>query len=142
MSDQPNKAVVKRAEDPEVQHAPLQLLTELLELEKARVASSNTQAEIARESLRVTDKENQRRFDFNKERITLDDAHRTRSWGSKTKMIWTGIAVAVIVLAIMLWAAFLGDDGQRGIALTLTGYLLSGGGFFGLGYFLGARARG
>ena len=56
-------------------------------------------------------------------------------------MIWTGIAVAVVVLAIMLWAAFLGDDGQRGTAIALTGYLLSGGGFFGLGYFLGSRAR-
>ena len=132
---------MKRPEDPEVQNAPLQLLKELLELEKARVAGSNAQAEIARESLRVTDKENQRRFDFNKERITIDGAHRTRSWGSKTKMIWTGIVVAVVVLAIMLSAAFLGDDGQRGTALALTGYLLSGGGFFGLGYFLGSRAR-
>ena len=59
LSDQPSKAIVKRPEDPEVQHAPLQLLKEFLELEKARVASSNAQAEIARESLRVTDKENQ-----------------------------------------------------------------------------------
>ena len=79
-----------------------QLLTELLELEKARVASSNTQAEIARESLRVADKENQRRYDFNKERVTLDDAHRTRSWGSKTKVIWPGVVAGVILLPIML----------------------------------------
>ena len=141
MSEQPGKAIAKRQEDPEVQQAPLQLLTELIELEKKRVAGSNTQAEVARESLRVSDKENQRRYDFNKERITLDDAHRTRSWGSKTKMIWTGIVVGVVVLAIMLWVAFLGDDGQRQTAITLTGYLLSGGGFFGLGYFLGSRAR-
>lgn len=79
MSDQPGKEIVKQPEDAAAQNAPIQLLTELLELEKARVASSNTQAEIARESLRVADKENQRRYDFNKERIMLDDAHRTRS---------------------------------------------------------------
>ena len=93
MRDQPGKEIVKQPEGAEAQHVPLQLLTELLELKNACVARSNTQSEIARGSLRVADKENQRRYDSNKARITLDDGHRTRSWGSKTNMIWTGIAV-------------------------------------------------
>ena len=141
MSDQPGKAIAKRAEDPAVQQNPLQLLKEILELEKERIASSNAQTDIARESLQVTDKENQRRFDFNSERIKLDDAHRTRSWDSKIKMAWTGIMVALVVLAIILVAAFLGEDHHRTTALTLTGYLVSGGFGAGFGYVLRGRPR-
>ena len=33
-------------------------------------------------------------------------------------MIWTGIVVAVVVLAIILWAAFLGEEAQRQTAFA------------------------
>ena len=142
MSDQAGKAVTKRSKDSAVsRRKQIQVLAELLDLERERIASSKAQTEIAREALQVTDKNNQRRFEFNRERVKLEDAHRIRSWGSKTKMAWTGITVAVVVLAIILWAAFLGEEAQRQTAFILTGYLLSSGAFFGVGYFLGSRSQ-
>lgn len=139
--DQPGKEIAERDEDPAVPQTPLQLLTQILELERARIASSNAQTDIARASFEVTDNENERRHEVTKDRIERDDAHRIRSWRSKTKMIWTGIIVAVVVLAIFLSAAFLGGETERQTAFTLTSYLLSGGAFLGLGYVLGSRAR-
>ena len=56
-------------------------------------------------------------------------------------MAWTGIAAALVVVGVLLWVALLGDDGQRDTALILAGYTLTGGGFLGLGYFLGSRNR-
>ena len=141
MSDSPGKAVARHTEDPEGQLPTVQVLTELLKLERERVAISTLQAEVAREALAVTDKENQRRYEFNDQRVTQDHEHRTRRWGSRTKMIWTGMVVGILLLAVLPWAAFLGDDGQRTTALTLAGYFLSGGAGLGVGYVLGSRAR-
>ena len=55
-------------------------------------------------------------------------------------MAWVGIVAGLAVFAVLLWAVFFGDEGQQDAAVLLLSYALSGGAFFGLGYYLGHRS--
>ena len=136
MSDESAGRVVTR--DP----TQTELWAEFRAVEKERIASADRRTEVLREGIALAHRNQREQLEFHRERLLRDDEHRSRRWASRTKMLWVGILAGLALLALLLWAAFLGNEGQRETAVLLLSHALSGAAFLGLGYYLGNRSGG
>lgn len=127
-----------------VQHdsSQMELWAEFRAVEQERIASADRRTEVLREGIALAHQNQQQQLEFHRERLRRDDEHRDRRWASRTKMAWVGICAGLTILAILLWAAFLGNEGQRATSVLLLSHALSGAAFLGLGYYLGNRPSG
>ncbi|WP_419934341.1 hypothetical protein [Candidatus Palauibacter sp.] len=136
MSDETGREVVTRQHD----SSQMELWAEFRAVEQERMASADRRTEVLREGIALAHETQRQQLEFHKDRIRRDDEHRGRRWASRTKMAWVGIVAGLAVFAVLLWAVFFGDEGQQDAAVLLLSYALSGGAFFGLGYYLGHRS--
>lgn len=136
MNETTGGEVVKRQDD----SRQMELWAEFRAVEQERIASADRRTEVLREGIALAHEAQRQQLEFHKDRIRRDDEHRTRRWASRTKMAWVGIVASLAVFAVLLWAVFLGDEGQRDAAVLLLSHALSGGAFLGLGYYLGHRS--
>ena len=136
MSDETGQEVVTRQND----SSQMELWAEFRAVEQERIASADRRTEVLREGIALAHETQRQQLEFHKDRIRRDDEHRSRRRASRTKMAWVGIIAGLAVFAVLLWAVFFGDDGQQEAAVLLLSYALSGGAFFGLGYYLGHRS--
>ena len=139
MSDETSNLPAKRDEQSPDPRVLVELVSKALELETQRVAVSTKEAEIAAEVLKVADADNERQYEFHRNRFEKQHGHRTERWRSKSKKQWVLIGAAIGLPVAILAFLFFGSADQQERAIQVIGHAMSFGAGIGFGYFLCAR---
>ena len=107
-------------------------LSQMLEIEKARIDSTNRRTEVAKQAIDASNESDKRQFDYQMAKLkSEDDAGQRRDNLAKWVVGCVGIFVGAITL-LFLWMAFFGDPGQRSMAMQILTTLAIGGGGYGI----------
>ena len=122
--------------------AQLEMWSEMLAVERERIASKDRAVEAMREGFTKLDAVDERQFQFHSDRLHRDDEYRNRQLGHTIQVTWAVLGVVAAALGLVLIMAFWGGEEQRSLAISLMTHALSVGGSLAVGFFLGRRSRG
>jgi hypothetical protein len=108
------------------------VLRELIEVERARIESTNKRTENARMLIEATDASDKRQYEYHMTKLTTEDAHNLRKHNLAKGVISVGGGVICLVVFVLLWAMFWGNQTQSDLAFNLIRILGIGVGGYGV----------
>jgi hypothetical protein len=133
MADQPSKLPTLVDDDSSAPKQADFFPRELVELEKARIASFDRRTDVARAAIDAERETEKELFAYHMKRLENEDAQNRREHGFASKFVWCGFSAGVIVTALLVYMAFFGTAAQSVMALqmlTTLGKLAAGAGIF------------
>ncbi len=122
---------------------------EMFAVLRDHIEAKKQAAEVAREGFKILHASNERQFEFQMEKLRLNDEDRKsnsdredKKLDHKTKTTWFRLTSALVIVFFVLGMIFWGDDGQQDNATKLTLGILSYGGAVCIGFVLGRRPPG
>ena len=119
----------------------VKVLSKVLELERERVAVSTRQAENSAAAIRGVDADNERQYQFHRNRFERQQDHREERWRSSNKKQWVLLGTAIVLSGVVLAFLFFGSPSQQQQALWVTSHVVSLGAGLGFGHFLAVRGK-
>ena len=119
----------------------LDLWGEMLAVERERIASRDRAVDAMREGFLKLDAADERQYRYHTDRLQRDDKFRNRRLTHVIQLTWVGAGVGIILLSLLVFLLFWGNEDQRAMAVQLITHGLASGGFLAVGFFLGRRSR-
>ncbi len=107
---------------------------EFIELERLRIDSVNKRTEVAQAYIDANSAADQRRYNYNIQKMEVDREERSATRKATTKILWAFLGVSAFFTLILFYMLFLGNLDQAENAKTLLRVLGTGVGGFGVGY--------
>ncbi|MCJ2132430.1 hypothetical protein [Methylobacterium sp. E-045] len=101
-----------------------------MDIERARIDSSNRRTEVVREMISAQVAQNAREFEFATQRMDGEERREKRRLSLFTRIVFAGSVVGVILLGFLMYVAFYGSPENAAIARSwlTSGFKAFGGG--------------
>lgn len=111
---------------------PEEVFAEFVNLAKDRNVLEDRRLSLQEKALELADSQDKRQFEFHSKSRDQHHDRSTRQSSFGRQFMWVALGISILVLGLLLWFAFVGDERQSGIALEVLRTLLTGIGGYGV----------
>ncbi len=109
----------ERSDDAGGDQQPLQIVRELYDLERRRIAVQEGRNSVAMRSLENSDQSDRRQFEFHTQRLASEERESLRAHKLARLVLVYGGGLVLLVLIFIMLMAFFGNADQSEIAMTM-----------------------
>ena len=109
-----------------------EVFAEFVNLAKDRNVLEDRRLSLQEKALELADSQDKRQFEFHSKSRDQHHERSTRRSSFGRQFMWVVLGISILVLGLLLWFAFVGDERQSGIALDVLTTLLTGIGGYGV----------
>jgi len=96
-----------------------QLIREILDLERQRVASTNRRTEVALRAIEASDASDKRQYEFHVEKMRQNSKDRKDLNRSIFRLLWGVFGAIGLVGVFVLWMLYFGTETQREVSIII-----------------------
>ncbi len=108
------------------------LIRQYLDIERQRIASADKKADNAKLLIETSDASDKRQFEYHMKKLGCDDAHRNQRHELAKSVISKILYGGFILLAVLFWFMFMGNERQSELASSAMQIMFIGGAGYGI----------
>ncbi len=120
---------------------PEEVFAEFVNLAKDRNVLEDRRLSLQEKALELADAQDKRQFEFHSKSRDQHHDRSTRRSSFGRQFMSVALGISILVLGLLLWFAFVGDERQSAIALEVLKTLLTGIGGYGVIHSVTLAAR-